>query len=202
VKKSNVLREFLTELALNVNQKLSNYNMNQINNLKEKIQQLISQATEKNNHQKNLLNFLFSKLNEVKELETLQSLREYENGKYLKAYLLYKSISRANYQPEHLKLTQLDNIDKCLEMIKKDIEANQPKEEKLNWEELTNQQLLTILGERIAQGEIKRDKVNNIDWLFVDTNPNEPEPLRIDLDTGKIEPDPAEEFFKKHGIKK
>jgi len=69
VKKSNVLREFLTELALNVNQKLSNYNMNRINNLKEKIQQLISQATEKNNQQKNLLNFLFSKLNEIKELE-------------------------------------------------------------------------------------------------------------------------------------
>src|SRR5688572_16969781 len=123
--------------------------MEKINNLKEKIQQLISQATEKNNHQKNLLNFLFTKLNEVKELETLEKLKEYENGKYLKAYLLYKSITRANYQPEHLKLTKLENVDKCLEMIEKDIEANQPKE-KVSEFEPTNEQLLTLLGERIA----------------------------------------------------
>src|SRR5215216_3044433 len=99
-----------------------------INNLKTKIQDLINEAVNINNQQKTLLNFLFQKLEEVKELETLEQLKEYKNGIYLKAYLFYQSIKRANYQPEHLKLTKLDNIDKCLEVIEKDIEANQPKE--------------------------------------------------------------------------
>src|SRR5580765_576440 len=99
--------------------------MNQkLNNLKDKIQTLISQATEKNNYQKTLLNFLFTKLGEVKELETLERLKDYENGRYLKAYLFYQSIKRANYQVEHLELTKLDNIEQGLEMIEKDLKAN------------------------------------------------------------------------------
>src|SRR4051794_2339054 len=132
--------------------------------IKTKIQDLINQEVEKNNQQKERLNFLFAKLNEVKELETLESLKTYKNGIYLKAYLFYQSIKRANYQPEHLELTKLENVEKCLEMIEKDLTANQPKEKVPKFEP-TNQQLLTILGERIAQNEIKSDA--NHDYLYV-----------------------------------
>ncbi|CAI2194207.1 5577_t:CDS:1 [Funneliformis geosporum] len=127
--------------------------------LKTKIQDLINEAVNINNQQKTLLNFLFSKLEEVKELETLEQLKEYKNGIYLKAYLFYQSIKRANYQPEHLKLTKLDNIEKCLEVIEKDIEANQPKEQKPKEKELTNEQLLTLLSERIIGNEYENNPI-------------------------------------------
>ena len=167
-----------------------------INNLKDKIQGLISQAVEKNNKQKECLNFLFDKLEEVKELETLEKLKEYENGKCLRAYLFYQSIKRANYQIEHLKLTKLDNIDKCLEMIEKDLEANEPQEKKLEYQP-TNEQLLTLLGERIEKGEIKYKGDGIFPCLCLEDEKGN-ETLTIDLETGKIEPDPAEEFFNKH----
>ncbi|CAG8808295.1 14754_t:CDS:2, partial [Racocetra persica] len=50
-----------------------------------KIQQLIGKATEDNNHQKQILSFLFAKLAEVKELETIERLKNYP--KFLNAYL-------------------------------------------------------------------------------------------------------------------
>jgi len=90
-------------------------------------------------------------------------------------------------------------VDKCLEMIEKDIEANQPKEEKLNWEGLTNQQLLILLGERLQTGEIKVDK--NQEYIYTGSEEINRE-IIVFLKDGKIKPDPAEEFFKKHGIKK
>src|SRR5688572_7430319 len=133
--------------------------MSQISNVKAKIQELINQAVDKNNQQKERLNFLFSKLEEVKELETLERLKEYENNRCLRAYLFYQSIKRANYQIEHLKLTKLENTDKCLEMIEKDLQLNEPKEGTLVSEAktrakgLSDQHLLTLLGERIAKGD-------------------------------------------------
>jgi hypothetical protein len=169
--------------------------MNEINNLKTKIQDLIDKAVGTNNHQKTLLNFLFKKLEEVKELETLLSLREYEGGKYLKAFLLYRSLIRANYQPEHLKLTKLDDTGKCLQAISRDIEEL---EKGKGPKELTNQQLLTLLGERIAQGEIKSDA--NHDYLYVaDENFNKI--ITMVVEDGRIKPNPAEEFLKKYGLK-
>jgi len=82
--------------------------------VKQKIQELISQAVEKNEKSKQQLNFLFQKLEEVKELEALEELKGYENNRCLRAYLFYQSIKRANYQPEHLKLTKLDNTQKMI----------------------------------------------------------------------------------------
>jgi hypothetical protein len=90
--------------------------MEKINLLKTKIQDLINEAVNINNQQKTLLNFLFQKLEEVKELETLEKLKEYENGKYLRAYLFYQSIKRANYQPEHLKLPNNMEMEKLKEL--------------------------------------------------------------------------------------
>ena len=167
--------------------------------IKQKVQDLISQAVEENNRQKERLNFLFRKLDEAKELETLERLKEYENGKYLKAFLLYKSISRANYQVEHLKLTQLENTDKCLEMFEKDLEANQPKEKKSKeFQPLTDRQLLIMLGERIAKREIKSDA--NHDYLYV-ADEHFKKVITMIIETGKIKPNPVEEFFDKHNLK-
>src|SRR5215211_5969603 len=94
----------------------------QINDLKEKIQKLINTTNALNNEQKNRLNYLFRKLDEIKEIEILEHLRKHGRDKFLNAYLLYKSISRANYQPEHLNLTNFEKVDKYLEVIDKDIE--------------------------------------------------------------------------------
>jgi hypothetical protein len=186
-----------------------------INNLKDKIQQLINNSVEANNHHKTLLNFLFKKLDEVKELETLEYWKDYEGGKYLKALLLYRSVIRANFQQEHLKLTNFEDGERYLEAISRDIEEmekgqNEPKQpnDSQRSKELTNQQLLILLGERIEKGEIRGDWEK---WSWTDGPPlfnclflkdeNDKKILSVSLDTGKIKPDPAQQFLKKHGIK-
>jgi hypothetical protein len=74
--------------------------------IKQKIQELIDKAVKNHEKQKQRLNYLFRQLDEVKELETIDRLRPFPNGnQYLNAYLMYKSIVRANYQPEHVKIT-------------------------------------------------------------------------------------------------
>lgn len=174
-----------------------------INILKEKIQTLINKSVEANNHHKTLLNFLFKKLEEVKELETLEYWKDYEGGKYLKALLLYRSLVRANYQQEHLKLTNFEDGEKYLEAIGRDIEEMEKQEEPKQPKELSNQQLLTLLGEKIGNGEIRGGWSGGEHCVYLcveDEKGNEV--MNLDLDTGKIEPDPAEEFLKKYGIKK
>ena len=165
-----------------------------IQKVKQKIQELIDKAVVKNNQQKDLLSFLFQKLEEVKELETLERLKDYENNRCLRAYLFYQSIKRANYQIEHLKLTKLDSVNKCLEMIEKDLEANEPKEKKTK--ELSDQYLLSLLAERIRLGKICLKKDGR--YLFEVGKVGQPIPFKLFLDDGRTEPDPAEEFFKKH----
>lgn len=172
----------------------------QIKKVKQKIQELIDQAKIDNNKQKDLLKFLFQKLEETKDLEALEELKNYENGKCLRAYLFYQSIKRANYQIEHLKLTKLDNIDKCLEMIEKDLEANQPKEKNSkeinSAKQLTDQYLLTLLAERIKLGKICLKKDGR--YLFEVGKVGQPIPFKLFLDDGRTEPDLVEEFFNKH----
>ena len=128
----------------------------QINELKEKIQKLINATNTVKNEQKNRLNYLFRKLDEVKEIETLEHLKKQAGDKFLKAYLLYQSISRANYQPEHLNLTNFKNVDKYLEAIDKDIELVR-KEVEAEPSKPSSKKLLTWLGERIATREIKNN---------------------------------------------
>jgi len=130
-------------------------NMKKIIEIKQKIQQLVNKATADNEAQKKLLNYLFGKLDEIKEIETMERLKEYAGGKYLKAYLMYKSIMRANYQPEHLNITNYGNSADYLKAIDSDIELLAKKEEKLPTFPPTSEQLLIMLGERIAAGEIK-----------------------------------------------
>src|SRR6185312_6941173 len=130
--------------------------MTNINEIKQKIQDLINQAVSANEQQKKRLNYLFRKLDEVKEIETLEHLKKQVGDKFLKAYLLYKSISRANYQPEHLEITNFKKVDKYLEAIDKDIELVR-KEVEAKPKEVSSEKLLTSLGERIATGEIKSD---------------------------------------------
>ena len=130
--------------------------MTNINEIKQKIQDLINQAVSANEQQKKRLNYLFRKLDEVKEIETLEHLKKQVGDKFLKAYLLYKSISRANYQPEHLEITNFKKVDKYLEAIDKDVELVRKDTEKEPVEP-SSEKLLTLLGERIATGEIKRD---------------------------------------------
>jgi len=130
--------------------------MTNINEIKQKIQDLINQAVSANEQQKKRLNYLFRKLDEVKEIETLEHLKKQAGNKFLNAYLLYKSISRANYQPEHLNLTNFKKVDQYLEAIDKDIELVK-QEIEAEPKEPSSKKLLTLLGERIAAGEIKGD---------------------------------------------
>ena len=173
-----------------------------MNELKQKIQQLIDKATEDNNKQKQTLSFLFDKLGEVKELETIDRLRKFQGGnKYLLAYLTYKSIVRANYQVELTKLTNFDTDeagqDKLLEAINADIDNSIKEETNQSWQP-TNQQLLAILSERIGMGEVKRELTDFGNFLMVET---EQGILKVDLNDGKLIPNPVEELLKKHRIK-
>ena len=184
----------------------------QINELKEKIQKLINATNTVKNEQKNRLNYLFRKLDEVKEIETLEHLKKQAGDKFLKAYLLYKSISRANYQPEHLEITSFKKVDKYLEAIDKDVELVRKDTEKEPVEP-SSEKLLTLLGERIATGEIKRDWGKDqyeeggafTLWIGEGENGKLPDKTKatliLDLENGKIEPDWAKELLEKHGWK-
>ena len=163
--------------------------------LKEKIQKLINITNVLNTEQKNRLNYLFRKLDEIKEIETLEHLQKHDGDKFLKAYLLYKSISRANYQPEHLSLTNFKKVDKYLEAIDKDIELVR-KEVEAEPKEVSSEKLLTLLGERIATGKIKRELTKFGNFLMVET---EQGLLKVDLHDGKITLDRAKELLEKHG---
>jgi hypothetical protein len=105
--------------------------MVELKDLKNKIQELVNKATDQNNKQKQILSFLFDRLAEVKELETVDRLRRFSGGnKYLEAYLLYKSIVRSNYQIELTKHVDFSSDEetgksgqeKLLEVIARDIE--------------------------------------------------------------------------------
>jgi len=131
----------------------------------------------------------------------LEHLKKQAGDKFLKAYLLYKSISRANYQPEHLNLTNFKNVDKYLEAIDKDIELVRKDIEK-EPSEPSSEKILTLLGERIAAGEIKNnsdDHGYDMDCSLWVEGENREQIITVDLKTGKIEPYRTKEFLEKHG---
>jgi hypothetical protein len=137
-----------------------------ITEIKEKIQQLIDKAVIDNESQKKTLKFLFNKLEEVKESETIDHLRQFQGGnKYLTAYLTYKSIVRANYQVEltgHTNFDREQGQDKLLKVINADIELfikDTEKREKLPAEQPTSKQLLIMLGERLAEQNGDKDEI-------------------------------------------
>ncbi|CAI2172558.1 17521_t:CDS:2 [Funneliformis geosporum] len=145
---------------------------------------------------------------EVEELEAIDRLRRFQGGsEFLRAYLLYKSIARSNYQIELLKHADYKDDEKgksgqekLLKAIARDIELfekDQEKRDKIPVPQPTNEQLLIMLGERIASGEIKRELGNFGNYLMVES---EQGILKVDLHDGKITPDPVEGFLKKHGF--
>src|ERR1043165_1697046 len=164
----------------------------QIQEVKQKIQELINQTVEKNERQKQSLSFLFKKLEAVKELELLEKLKDYKHGNYLKAFLFYQAIKRANFQTEHLELTKLDSVEKCLEVIQRDVEEfekGQPVEiqEPPIIPQLTNRQLLIQLGERIKTDQIRtswRESGEVCDSLSVIEAGEEI--MSLNLETGEI----------------
>src|SRR5947207_2779721 len=133
-----------------------------IKELKAKIQSLINQNDKDYKKVKDLYTFLYKKKEEVKEIEAMERLREYAGGKYFNAYLIFKSIVRANFQTEYLKLTNYKELQQYLEVVNSDIEANFREEP--NSEQPTNEELLRILGERLATGEIKSNYSDEGDY--------------------------------------
>jgi len=118
-----------------------------INELKERIQKLISRADNWANRSKNLNRLLYQQLYEVIELERLEKLE----GKFLAAYLLWKSIMRANYQTNLLNISPHDK-EKLLETIEAEINSIEKRNQAEISQELTNEELLEQLRLRIKQG--------------------------------------------------
>jgi len=133
-----------------------------INELKERIQKLISKADNWANRSKNLNRLLYQQLYEVIELERLEKLE----GKYLATYLLWKSIMRANYQTELLKITPKDK-EKLLETIEAEINSIEKRNQAEISQELTNEELLEQLRLRIKQGGLIIAK----DGKIIEKNP-------------------------------
>jgi len=134
-----------------------------INELKERIQKLISKADNWANRSKNLNRLLYQQLYEVIELERLEKLE----GKYLAAYLLWKSLMRANYQTELLKIAPKDK-EKLLEVIETEVKMIKDKNQWQISQELNDEELLKELGKRIRNdkllGKKKEDYIVN-DWV-------------------------------------
>ena len=127
------------------------------NELKEKIQKLINFAAKLGERSKNLSRLLYQQFYEIAELERLENL----DGKYLEAYLLWKSIMRANYQPELLKITPQARQE-LLTAIEKEIELIEIQNQKEISNELTKEEILNQLESRWKSGEITIDEVKRI----------------------------------------
>jgi hypothetical protein len=125
-------------------------------------------------------------------------MKEVDGGKYFFAYLAYKSISRANFQPEHLGLTDYEDATELVGAIEADI---------LNYEkgldrpprEPDADELLEMLRKKIEQGEIKRGTTGSHDALeyYLETDT-----YALNLDEIEVE-DPeaeAEKFLAKHSL--
>ncbi|WP_147409953.1 hypothetical protein [endosymbiont GvMRE of Glomus versiforme] len=183
-------------------------------NLKEKIQALIS---ENDKHYKEVIkpawDFLYKKQAEIKELEAIERLQNHPH--LLHSYLVYKSISRGNYQPEIAEQINFygsaNGQEKLLEAINSDIERfekDKVEKNQLSNEQPTNEQLLIMLGERIAIGEIKKQRCDEDDGyvaLFIgneEDNCYYPKDYEIimSLEDGTIEPNRVKEFLDKHEL--
>jgi hypothetical protein len=112
----------------------------EVKELKEKIQKLINFATKLGERSKNLTRLLYQQFSEVVELERLEKL----DGKYLEAYLLWKSIMRANYQPKLLKVAPRER-ERLLETVEKEIELIEAQNQKEISNELTKEEFLEQL---------------------------------------------------------
>ena len=74
----------------------------EIKEIRKKISELISKNDKTYKEViKKRWDFLYKKREELKEFETIERLKDYPH--FLNAYLVYKSISRGNYQPELTK---------------------------------------------------------------------------------------------------
>lgn len=87
----------------------------------------------------------------------------------------------------------LNVISKDIELFEKNKKENQP----LAQEQPSHEELLKMLGERIATGEIKRELSSFGNYLMIE---NEQGILKVDLRNGKIEPEPEKEEKKREEI--
>ena len=124
-----------------------------INELKERIQKLISKVDNWANRSKNLNRLLYQQLYEVIELERLEKLE----GKFLQAYLLWKSIMRANYQPNLLNISPNDK-EKLLEAIETEVNSIEKNNQRQISNELTDEELKEELGRRIWEDRFFNSK--------------------------------------------
>ena len=158
--------------------------MNQENNkvretIKERIQKLINYSDKLGDRSKNLNKLLYQQLSEVDELERLEKLE----GKYLEAYLLWKSIKRANYQIKLLKLAPEDK-EKLLNLIEKEVELIETKNQKEISNELIDEELLEQLSIRLVSKDII---YNGIGGALVLEDDRQKVTIFLDLKTGMIE---------------
>ena len=146
--------------------------------LKEQIQKLLPLAWEHQKHWTNTTKFLQRKQEQLKELEKIQKYPQ-----LLEAYLSLKAFYYSNEYREQLILNEPEFINKIaseLEPLEKQIKALQAKSSP----ELNNQQLLRMLGQRIATREIK----NNHSFLYEEDHSGKGKTV-LELTTGKIEPE-------------
>jgi hypothetical protein len=147
-------------------------------NLRETIQKLLSLAWEHQKHWTNTTKFLTKKQEQLKELEKYQ-----KHPALLQAYLFLKAFYYSNEYREQLILNEPEFINKIaseIEPLENQIKALQAKSPP----ELNNQQLLRMLGQRIATREIK----NNHSFLYEEDHSGKGKTV-LELTTGKIEPE-------------
>jgi len=156
--------------------------MTKINELKDKIQKLLNYSNNLSERSKNLSRLLYQQLYEIIELERLEKLE----GKFLAAYLLWKSIMRANYQTELLKIAPKDK-EKLLETIETEINSIEKRNQAEISQELTNEELLTQLGLRIKKGEIKPEYIGDSDANLYISESISNKTMMLSLEDGEIE---------------
>jgi uncharacterized protein YdiU (UPF0061 family) len=119
--------------------------------LKDRIQILIDKYLQIKDANKKTVRYLFSKLDDLKEMELMERLSE----SFLETFLTYQQACYSNFEQKYLESAKFDR-NKYLERVEQEIVLV---EEKVNPppKEITTQQLLTMLGEKIKSGEIKNN---------------------------------------------
>lgn len=144
--------------------------------IKARIQTLINQQTKIKEQSTTILNQLFKKLENIREVELISKLP----SQYLEAYLVYRQAFYSNYQAEHLKQAEFSQAS-YLERISSEVDLLE-KDKDLPEVQPTNEELLRMLGERIATGEIKRELSSFGNYLMIEI---ESGIFKVDLHDGK-----------------
>ncbi len=159
-----------------------------ITELLERLNNALNTSLQENELWKQRLNFLFSQIDRVKNIRALM-----DNPELIQAYLLLQG---NRYKEKFDTISLLEKVSKEVELVEKELE----KKELTNGDEIDNEKLLVMLGERLRTKEIQGLYLTGSSLNL--RNEQDEVIFRLYLETGKTEPNRVDKFFEEHELNK